>query len=164
MLLNLTHRYQVAMYNCEMDEIFFVTQFVKGLKQNLRDAVESQVPESVERVVMLAQIRQASVENSKLKNKPPFPVKSGKPDLKQPSASFDYWKERQLHDFRRANQLCYLCGEKFDNAHLEKCTKRPKAQLHSLTVEDLDMEHTDEVLNVLEQEDIGTPPMLSSFP
>uniref|UniRef100_A0A0A8Y9F8 Uncharacterized protein n=1 Tax=Arundo donax TaxID=35708 RepID=A0A0A8Y9F8_ARUDO len=46
------------------------------------------------------------------------------------------------------------CGEKFDTAHLEKCTKRGKPQLNALAVTDLDMALSDEILNQLENEDL----------
>jgi hypothetical protein len=63
------------------------------------------------------------------------------------------WKERQLRDYRRANNLCYLCGEKSDAAYLQKCPKRNKPQLNAIALIDLDIELTEEILNHLEIED-----------
>lgn len=30
----------------------------------------------------------------------------------------EFWKERQLCEYRRANGLCYNCGDKYDPAHV----------------------------------------------
>jgi hypothetical protein len=70
----------------------------------------------------------------------------------QPTSSL--WKERQLRDYRRANNLCYLCGEKFDAGHLQKCTKRNKPQVNAIVVNDLDAELSEETLNQLALEDV----------
>lgn len=62
-------------------------------------------------------------------------------------------KERQLRDFRRLNGLCFGCGEKYEPGHQAKCPKRVGPQLHSLTVEDMGLLLSDEVLHNLDQED-----------
>jgi hypothetical protein len=62
-------------------------------------------------------------------------------------------KERQLRDYRRANGLCYICGDKFEPGHQAKCPKRVVTQIHQLTVEDMSTILTDEVLLKLEQEE-----------
>jgi len=41
-------QYQVSMHNTGLDEIFFVTQFIKGLKSELRAGVQSQVPKTIQ--------------------------------------------------------------------------------------------------------------------
>lgn len=64
-------------------------------------------------------------------------------------------KERQLRDYRRANGLCFICGDKSEPGHQAKCPKRVVTQLHNLTVEDMSSESTDEVLQKLEQEIAG---------
>ncbi|GJN10710.1 hypothetical protein PR202_ga28827 [Eleusine coracana subsp. coracana] len=123
-------RYLVAMHNPNMDETFFVNQFVKGLKDGIRESVQAQVPDNVDRAALLAQIQQESWERNKFKSSkfsaPTNSTKSTpKQDAKPATGNTDYWKERQLRNYRRINNLCYFCGGKF---HLEKCPKRPKAQ------------------------------------
>jgi hypothetical protein len=59
-----------------------------------------------------------------------------------------------LRDYRRANNLCYFCGNKFDATHLQKCLKRNKPQLNALVINDLDAELTKGTLNQLEVEDV----------
>ena len=62
-------------------------------------------------------------------------------------------KERQLRDFRRLNGLCFGCGEKYEPGHQAKCPKRGGTQLHSLTMEDMGLTLSDEVLQQLDKED-----------
>jgi hypothetical protein len=69
------------------------------------------------------------------------------------------WKERQLRDFRKAHDLCYYCGEKFELVHLQKCTKRAKPHVNALVVNDVGVELTNETLNQLVVEDVLTEEM-----
>jgi hypothetical protein len=39
-------------------------------------------------------------------------------------------KERQLRDYRGANGLSYICGDKFEPRHQAKCPKRVVTQIH----------------------------------
>jgi hypothetical protein len=64
-----------------------------------------------------------------------------------------------LRDFRRANNICYYCGDKFDAGHLQKCTKRTKPQVNALIVNDFNAELTEDTPNQLEMEDIITAEM-----
>lgn len=51
-------QFQIEMHNSGYDTMFFVTQFTKGLKPDISAAVQSQLPKTMERVVMLAKIQQ----------------------------------------------------------------------------------------------------------
>ena len=64
----------------------------------------------------------------------------------------DFWKERQLKEYRRANGLCFQCGDKFDPTHV--CAVKPAATVHALSVEDHAVELTPAILNLLELQDI----------
>jgi hypothetical protein len=44
-------KYVVSMHNPELGEMFFVLQFLKGLKVELKESVQSQVLDSVGRVI-----------------------------------------------------------------------------------------------------------------
>lgn len=57
--------YQVSMYNPHYDEQFFISQFIKGLKAELRAMVESQVPETLERAFLLARVQQEVLDKAK---------------------------------------------------------------------------------------------------
>jgi hypothetical protein len=79
---------------------------------------------------------------------------SGRTEPSQPNSNTTLWKERQLRDYRPANNLCYFCGNKFDGNQLQMCTKCHKPQLNALVINDLDAELTEETLNQLEVEDV----------
>ena len=51
-------RYQVAMHNSELGEVFFSTQFLRGLKPEIGNVVQSQIPETLDRAMLLAKIQQ----------------------------------------------------------------------------------------------------------
>jgi hypothetical protein len=147
-------RYSAAMHNPTLDEIFFVQQFVKGLKPEIQGSVLCQVPTTVNRAVLLAQLHQDVLEMSKFKpQKQPYPLRQGKPDAKNGAGGLDFSKERQLRDYRRLHGLCFTCGEKYEVGHAAKCTKRNQAQLQVLTAEDMSLELSDEVLRHLGTED-----------
>jgi hypothetical protein len=60
-----TLSYQVSMQNPHYDEQFFVSQFIRGLKDELRGAVESQVPETLERAILLARVQEEVLAEAK---------------------------------------------------------------------------------------------------
>jgi hypothetical protein len=63
------------------------------------------------------------------------------------------WKDRQLRDYRKANGLCFKCGEKFDPTH--QCQKKQAPELHAITTEETPEQLSEEVLNMLELQDIA---------
>ena len=61
-----------------------------------------------------------------------------------------------MRDYRRANNLCFACGDKFEPGHQENCPKHHKAQVHALVINDLDTnkeEITEDMLNQLAIDD-----------
>ena len=150
-------QYQITMYNTGMDQIYFVTQFIKGLKPELRFGVQSQVPDTMQRAIMLARVQQQIVDSkpykaTKFQQFSKFSTQSTKSDVRSNTSTSSLWKERQLRDFRKANGLCMYCGDKFDAAHAASCSKRPQNQVHSLVVNDLDQPLSDEILTQLAME------------
>ena len=96
------------------------------------------------------------MDRSKTKSQKPYikgPASSHRAETRQATPSSSLWKERQERDFRKANGLCFYCGDKFDASHIEKCTKRPKPQVNALVLNNLDTNLTDEVLDQLAVED-----------
>lgn len=51
-------QYQIMMHNNGLDELFIITQFIKGLKLEVSSVVQSQIPETMDRAIMLAKIQQ----------------------------------------------------------------------------------------------------------
>jgi hypothetical protein len=154
----------VAVFNPGFDEMFFTTHYVNGLKEELRSVVQIHLPDLVDQAAMLAKLQQQSIDWLKTKpakwstNKNPI----SKGDTQQHHSS-SLWEERQLRDYRKANVLCYYCGEKFVPGHLLKCTKRIKFQVNAIVVNDLNTELTEDTLNQLAIEDALTNEMDQLF-
>jgi hypothetical protein len=143
-------QYDVTMHGGHDDPVFFATQFVKGLREDIRVVVEPQVPTTVDRAVIIAKIQQKVVDRSKLKGpaKPMAPKPfAAKPEAKQATTYTNLWRDKQLRDYRKTNNLCYSCGEKYEPGHAEVCSKRGNKQLNALVVNDLDRPLSDEILN-----------------
>jgi hypothetical protein len=51
-------QFQVSIFNPGFDDLFFTSQFVSGLKEEIRGVVQAQPPDSVDKVSMLAKIQQ----------------------------------------------------------------------------------------------------------
>lgn len=58
-----------------------------------------------------------------------------------------------MRDYRRANGLCFNCGEKYALGHNAICPHKNKPQVNALAINELDRELPDEVLNDLAMED-----------
>ncbi|RLN03399.1 uncharacterized protein C2845_PM13G02930 [Panicum miliaceum] len=143
-------------------KLYFISQFIKDLKPELRYQVQGQVPDTMERAVMLAKIQEQIQERNKGRfQKPVASLKVGssinsrtEPQAVQGGVALS--KERQLRDYCRANNLCFFCKEPYDPNHASKCTKRPQgpaAQLNTLAINDLDVKLTDDILYQLDMED-----------
>uniref|UniRef100_A0ACD5TPA9 Uncharacterized protein n=1 Tax=Avena sativa TaxID=4498 RepID=A0ACD5TPA9_AVESA len=159
--------YLISMQNPHYDEQFFVAHFIKGLKADIRTAVEVQVPGTVERAILLAIVQQEVLAGTKSwalratgynKHEPAVPKTDwAKPAVKLGSG--DLWKDRQLRNFRRANGLCFKCGEKFDPTH--QCGKKAPMEIHAAETVECPELLSDEVLNMIEQNDIAQAAQLS---
>jgi hypothetical protein len=155
-----TLQYQITMHDLGMGDAYFISQFIKGLKPEIRYPVQGQVPHTMERAVRLAKIQETIQEKAKSKgsrglvNSKQAPMLTGKWEPRaQGVIPAAMTKERQLRDFCRANSLCYFCREPYDATHAAKCSKRPKAQANALVLNNLDITLTDEVLQQLDIED-----------
>lgn len=141
-----------------LDDMFFTNQFVQGLKEEVRYAVQAQMPKKLEKALLLAPIQEDI--NGRTKHRP---AKTYNPSRfsgsvqregKQSTQSNELWKARQARDYRKANNLCLYCAAPFSPAHLDVCEKRLKPQIHSLSVEELNQQElNDDILLQLEQED-----------
>jgi hypothetical protein len=159
--------YQIAIQNPHYDEQFYVSQFIKGLKHEIRAAVESQVPETVERASLLALVQQEVLAEAKPWGQRPYQQhrtdhvahKAEPARLALKLGNGDMWKDRQLRDYRKANGLCFKCGEKFDPTH--QCQMKQAPELHAITTEETPEQLSEEVLNMLELQDIAEAQQLS---
>lgn len=106
-----------------------------GLKPDIRAGVEPHMPESVQEAVTLALIHEEQLDNGKKGHKLPYPAKQGQygnrgDHLPNKPPTGVLWKAKQLKDYRRANGLCFKCGDKFAPGH--QCAIPVVAQLKAL--------------------------------
>jgi hypothetical protein len=149
--------FKISSHNPYYDETFFVQQFIKGLKKELRGPVASQLPETVDRSILLALVQQDIISQNKpwrqaFVPKPDAPVACQ--DMAKPALKIghgEFWKERQLRDYRRANGQCIKCGEKYDPSH--QCHPKNTAEVHALQLENNTEEISETVLNLLAWQD-----------
>jgi hypothetical protein len=106
---------------------WFVTQFVFGLRDDIRCAVRLQAPTSITRAASLARIQEEESEHHRPRSRPVAPTKHPptiaatntvqRLDWPKKQGADDFNRERQLRDFRRANNLCFKCGDKYAKDH-----------------------------------------------
>jgi hypothetical protein len=89
------------MHNDGYGELFFASQFVNGLKEEIRYTIQSQVPEDVNRAMLLAKIQQRIVDRGKSKWLKQVGLSkaggaSNKPEMKAADSISNLWRERQL--------------------------------------------------------------------
>jgi hypothetical protein len=150
-------QYTITMHNAQYDEAFFTPQYIRGLKEDIRGVVEPQRPPTVHTASIIAKIQQGVQDKSKAKyqrygNSQKQNVQP-RGDTKPPTPAPSLWRDRQLRDYRKANNLCYSCGEKFVPGHMAVCPKQNKPQTNAIVANDLDRELSDEVLDELAVED-----------
>lgn len=118
--------YQVRLYEGAVSETLLVTQFVLGLKEEIRSAVEIQLPLSVNTAAEYALVQEAVLERNRSqqgrlqRNGGYRTQQTQEPIQRTQFAAGEIWKAKQLKDYRRANGLCYSCGEKYAPGHLCK--------------------------------------------
>jgi hypothetical protein len=147
------------MHNSHYDDIFFASTYVAGLRDDIKAVVESHVPVTVDTAVVIAKIQQRTLERNETKATRPHAAfrnqfKKTEVPTQQPNTNLQ--RIRQLRDYRKANNLCFSCGEKYEPGHQEVCPKCQKPHIHALVVNDLDKdkeEITEDMLNHLAVED-----------
>jgi len=152
-------QFELTMHNSHYDELFFATNYVEGLRDDIKATVEPHVPVTVDRAVVIAKIQQRTLERNKSKsNKNPIPrFQNKKIEAQLNTSTVNLQRIRQLRDYRRANNLCYSCGEKYEPGHADICPKKQKSQINALVVNDLDKtEITEDMPNQLAVEDALT--------
>jgi ribosomal protein L32 len=72
------------------------------------------LPHSVAQAATIASIQEHLIDRNKVSQKR-FPA--SKMDNKGSFNNTEMWKARKLKEYRRANHLCFKCGEKFTPNH-----------------------------------------------
>ena len=57
--------YQINMHHSGYDPVFFISQFNNGLKHDIRLAVQTQVPSTLHRAIMLAKLQERVLDRGK---------------------------------------------------------------------------------------------------
>ncbi|WVZ49036.1 hypothetical protein U9M48_000418 [Paspalum notatum var. saurae] len=65
-------QFDIRMHNSQYDDLFFVSQYISGLNDDIRGTVESQVPPTVDRAAVIAKIQQGIVERQKVRQQKSF--------------------------------------------------------------------------------------------
>jgi len=91
-------QYQVSMHNIGLDEVFFVEQFISGLKAELRAGVQSQLPKKTKKAILLAKVQQLLLDNKYYQqNRYPSSVRSNsstsKSESKSATSTSTLWRE-----------------------------------------------------------------------
>jgi hypothetical protein len=87
-----------------------VSQFLLGLKDELRQPVEMHLPNTLSQAATLASVQEHLSDRSRQMVKKPTVLKA---DNKSTFSTNEIWKARQLKEYRRANQLYFKCVEKY---------------------------------------------------
>ena len=87
------------MHNSGYGEVFFVAQFIKGLKPEIQSAIQLQLPDKVTKPILLAKIQQKMLERGKYKSQRIFTpwnirTSSGRNDPKTSGSTSSLWRER----------------------------------------------------------------------
>jgi hypothetical protein len=90
------------------------------------------LPDTVAQAATLAAVQEHLNEKVKSHPRKFFPAR---PDNKTGGDTVDLWKARQLKEYRRANNLCFKCGEKYTPAHT---CKSPEGALQLIEQATLD--------------------------
>lgn len=123
----------VLLYNSAIDDTFFMTRFVGGLREDIRSPILLHRPKDVDTASALALIQEQELENMSGRgsskgvsksNKSYEIVKPGNQKLKTKGEE----QLATLKAFRRRNGLFFKCGEKWNPGH--KCP--PHVSLHVL--------------------------------
>lgn len=123
--------YQIRLYDPAFGGLMVVSHFVDGLKEELKAAVEIQMPTTVQQACLCAQVQEGVLARAQQHTD-----QVGRKDYGAKSYSGsrfekgDLWKAKQLKDYRRANGLCFSCGEKYVPGH--QCALQQPAQVKAM--------------------------------
>ncbi|KAL4291734.1 hypothetical protein GQ457_14G021280 [Hibiscus cannabinus] len=115
-----------------LDELYFVSNFISGLKEEIRHRVKVNQPRTLNEAYRQAKLHELSIEIETKRSRPairtntystqPNPQKTYNPTTFNPqkttNQNFNQNPTKQaLLDYRRTNNLCYKCGDRFTPGH-----------------------------------------------
>ncbi|KAL4384039.1 hypothetical protein GQ457_15G021620 [Hibiscus cannabinus] len=121
--------------NASLDENYFVSSFISGLKEELKHRVKAHRPKTVDEAYRLAKLNELAIEydikRQRSFSKPTTYQNSSLairnysvpgPTLRKSNNSSLTQNKQALLDYRRTHDLCFKCGEKFSPGH--KCNAK----------------------------------------
>uniref|UniRef100_A0ACD5W173 Uncharacterized protein n=1 Tax=Avena sativa TaxID=4498 RepID=A0ACD5W173_AVESA len=154
--------YNVSIQNPHYDEHFFVSQIIRGLKSDIRGAVKAPSASiSGEGHTFSFGTRSASRSKSVGSETSSLCVCGGYGTKTRTSQihTEDWPRGFLVGQARRANGLCFKCGENYEPTH--QCAKKPGAEVHAAQLEEQAEMLSEEVLNLIEKQDLAFAEQLS---
>jgi len=121
--------HQILLYNNSYDDVFFVNRFLYGLKDDIRAPITLHRPKNVDTASALALLQEQELENAKKLSPKTDTSRAGsrvftatdksKPGFHKADKQVVDDKWAAIKAYRKANGLCYVCGEKWGHGH--KC-------------------------------------------
>lgn len=114
--------HEILLYNTASDDVYFVTRFMTGLKEEIRAPIALHRPKDVVTASALATLQEEELSLAKNRylrrgfTKGPDRASTSKQMDKPPKAEFDD-KLYTLKQFRRKNGICFKCGGKWSTTH-----------------------------------------------
>lgn len=137
--------YHLCLYDPTLSNLFLLSQFLKGLKDELHYSVAAQLPENVHQAFQVALIFESAHRMKKgVHKKEGYLTKGIDTPAKVPG---DIWKAQQLKEYHKTHGLCFKCGDKYAPRHV--CAKQEGPQLKAMEVEQNSEMLTDEMLDVV---------------
>ncbi|KAL4351193.1 hypothetical protein GQ457_06G016870 [Hibiscus cannabinus] len=114
----------MLLQNPELGEDYFISSFISGLRDDIKHRVKMHEPRTLANASRLAKLTELSLEfeakRSKYPQRPSY-LQFQNSTLKQPTTPITTKNiippKQPLLDYRRANNLCFKCGEKFVPGH-----------------------------------------------
>ncbi|KAL4284548.1 hypothetical protein GQ457_16G010190 [Hibiscus cannabinus] len=129
-------------HNAYLTDDYFVSSFISGLKEELKHKVKVLEPNTLAAAYRKAKLYELSLEIESKRFKYPYKPSTStiSPSLQKPSLNplkppHPQDAKQTLLEYRRANNLCYKCGDKFSPAH--QCKLK---QFHLMEKEDFSPE------------------------
>lgn len=119
--------YNICLHDTSLSDTMLVSQILIGLKDDIWSTEELQLPTTFQWAAVLAQVQEQLLQRPKHSG---FCVASGpqstsqlKLDSKPSFSPSELWRAKQQRDYRRLNNLCFKCEDKYTTTH--RCSEQP---------------------------------------
>ncbi|KAL4278717.1 hypothetical protein GQ457_03G025020 [Hibiscus cannabinus] len=114
--------------NAQLGEAYFVSSFISGLKDDIRHKVRVHAPQTLADACRKTKLYELAMEIEVKKHKFPYKTSYSQPQATHRVSNFQPASQpkvqaatpapkQSLLDFRRSNNLCFKCGDKFTPGH-----------------------------------------------